>query len=234
MTMAHRYHGFGGGNTSRSGARKREPAGDTDFCRRRLDVHRTGFRLNKSAVFLAAACRRIMKQIPYAVALALALSAAAAQHAEHGTLEPAVRGIYAPRLGDLMILQQIRHAKLWFAVAAANWDLAEHQLNGLQDGFADIASLYPEMLGVAVAPVIDALKAGDLAELGKAIAAQDRVAFVQAFDRLTAGCNACHRTTRHDFIVIQQPISPPFSNQSFPPPRPGAGAMPGPGLHDHR
>jgi len=62
-----------------------------------------------------------------ALATAMAPAATVAQH-EHEEARPAVTGAYAPRLSELMILQQIRHSKLWFAVAANNWELAEHGL----------------------------------------------------------------------------------------------------------
>jgi hypothetical protein len=163
-----------------------------------------------------------------ALVVAMALSAAQGQHHPGGMM---ATGPYAPRLGDLMTLQQIRHAKLWFAVAANNWPLADHELSGLKDGFSDIAQLYPTIEGVAVAGAVAALSERELADLGKAIQAQDRIRFVAAFDQLTAACNACHQTARHGFIVIQQPISPPFNNQSFAPT--GQGTPPGGDLHPH-
>lgn len=165
-----------------------------------------------------------------ALAAALALSAARAQH-EHDDVPPAVTGGYAPRLGELMILQQIRHSKLWFAVAANNWELADHGLAALKAGFADVARIYPNAYGVAFAPVITALNDNELTELTKAIAEQDRVKFTIAFDQLTAACNACHQVSQHSFIVIQQPISPPFNNQSFTPP--GGQSPPPGGGHQH-
>jgi hypothetical protein len=141
--------------------------------------------------------------------------APAQQH--HGGSEPAVAGAFAPRVGDLMILQQIRHAKLWFAAAANNWELAEHELDGLKDTFEDLARLYPIIRQVPVVQVVGSLVEGELGELGKAVAAQDRFRFTVAYGGLTAACNACHQATQHAFIVIQQPISPPFNNQSFAP-----------------
>src|SRR5262249_25961561 len=148
----------------------------------------------------------MMRWIPLvAVMLAtvLALSAARAQH-EHEDPPPAVAGGYAPRLGELMILQQIPHSKLWFAVAANNWELADHGLAELKTGFADVARIYPNAYGVAFEPAIGALNENELAELANAIAAQDRVKFTIAFDQLTAACNACHQVSQHGFIVIQQ------------------------------
>jgi len=166
------------------------------------------------------------------VALAAAVVSSIAQAQHHDAGPPAVGGGYAPRLGELMILQQIRHSKLWFAVAANNWDLAEHGLDELKAGFGDVERLYPTAHGVTVAPVIAALNEREIAELAKAVEARDRVKFTIAFDQLTAACNACHQVSNHGFIVIQQPISPPFNNQSFTPPG-GQSPPGGGGSHPH-
>ena len=45
----------------------------------------------------------------------------------------------------------------------------------------------------------------------------DRAEFDLAFDSLSAGCNSCHRTLDHGFIVIQRPTLLPYSNQNFAP-----------------
>jgi hypothetical protein len=158
-----------------------------------------------------------------AAVLAAAISVAAAQAPHEQHPGSTASNPYVPRVGDLMILQQIRHAKIWFAVAANNWPLAGHELAGLKDGFDDMNRLYPSIQGISVAPVVGALATGELTELAKAIEAKDRIGFVTAFDRLTAACNACHRNADHGFIVIQQPISPPFNNQSY---APGPGQNP--------
>jgi hypothetical protein len=158
----------------------------------------------------------------------LAYSAAHAQH--HGIIEATPDGTYTPRLGDLMIMQQIRHAKLWFAAAANNWELAEHELDALKAGFADMIKLFPVVYEIAVPPVIGALNENEIAQLSEAIVARDRFKFAGAFDKLTAACNACHQVTSHTFIVIQQPISPPFNNQSLTPGPPDPSGMSG---HPH-
>jgi hypothetical protein len=159
----------------------------------------------------------MMRRALIAVAAVLTVTTASAQQHPHEGAPAAIAGGYAPRLGDLMMMQQIRHAKLWFAVAANNWELAEHSLEGLKTGFADLAQLYPTFYGVSAAPVIAALNEREIAELGRAVEARDRVKFTVAFDQLTAACNACHQAAKHGFIVVQQPISPPFNNQSFAP-----------------
>jgi hypothetical protein len=155
--------------------------------------------------------------IPLLGALAAALAHPAARAQHHSVVETTPEGPYTPRLGDVMTMQQIRHSKLWFAAAANNWELAEHELDGLKQGFADIAKLFPIVYDVPVAPAIRALDDNEIAQLSEAIGARDRFKFAGAFDKLTAACNACHQVTKHAFIVIQQPISPPFNNQSFTP-----------------
>jgi hypothetical protein len=80
----------------------------------------------------------------------------------------------------------------------------------LKEGFAHVDKLIGgETVQQAVGVHIDALR--------KAIEAKDREAFTRWFDRLSAGCNDCHRLLDHAFIAIQRPASQSYSNQSFAP-----------------
>lgn len=115
-------------------------------------------------------------------------------------------------IGDVMAFQQERHLKLWFAGRAGNWPLADYEIGKLKDGFADIDKLIGgDTVGNAVAAPIAALE--------KAIESKNKDSFARAFDQLTAGCNSCHRTLDHAFIVIQRPEAWPYGNQSFAPPK---------------
>src|SRR6516162_8672575 len=115
-------------------------------------------------------------------------------------------------IGDVMAFQQERHFKLWFAGRAGNWPLADYELGKLKDAFDDIDKLLGgETVGKAVG--------GPIAALGKAIDGKDKDSFTRGFDQLTAGCNSCHRTLDHAFIVIQRPNILPYGNQSFAPPK---------------
>ena len=111
-----------------------------------------------------------------------------------------------------MARQQERHIKLWFAGRGGNWPLADFEIDALKDGFEDVNN----MLGGDT--VKDAVGA-PIAALEKAIDAKDRAAFTGAYDKLTAGCNSCHHTLDHAFIVIQRPTLLPYSDQSFAPPK---------------
>jgi len=113
-------------------------------------------------------------------------------------------------IGDVMGFQQERHFKLWFAGRAGNWPLADYEIGKLKDGFDDIDKLLGgETVSKAVGAPISAVE--------KAIESKDKDSFVRAFDELTAGCNSCHRTLDHAFIVIQRPNASPYGNQSFAP-----------------
>jgi hypothetical protein len=113
-------------------------------------------------------------------------------------------------IGAVLGFQQQRHLKLWFAGRAGNWPLAEYEIDKLKDGFADIDKL----IGGGT---VDNAVGAPIAALEKAIESKNKDAFVRAFDQLTAGCNSCHRTLDHAFIVIQRPEASPFGNQTFAP-----------------
>lgn len=66
---------------------------------------------------------------------------------------------YAPGLGEIMTLQQMRHTKLWPAGEAGNWDLAAYEINELGEGFDDIVKFHPTHEESPVAPK-DALPSG--------------------------------------------------------------------------
>jgi hypothetical protein len=117
-----------------------------------------------------------------------------------------------PHLSEIMVQQQMRHIKLWFAGDAGNWPLADYEIDHLKDGFDDVAKL----LGGDIA---QQHVGGAISRLEKAIEAKDHGAFVSAFDRLSVGCNECHRTLDHAFIVIQRPVLLPYSDQNFSPER---------------
>jgi hypothetical protein len=119
---------------------------------------------------------------------------------------------YQPGLGEIMALQQMRHIKLWFAGHVGDWPLADYEIGELKEGFDDVSQL----LG---GDIVEQHVGGPLATLQKAIDAKDGAAFTAAFDSLSAGCNACHHTLDHPFIVIQRPASLPYSNQVFAPPK---------------
>jgi hypothetical protein len=142
------------------------------------------------------------------VAALLAIPVANAQDAS--TQRGAAAEAYEPNIGDIMAHQQMRHIKLWFAGRAGNWPLADYEIDKLKGGFDDVnKQMGGDTMEKAVGPPIAAIE--------KAIEIKDRDSFTRAFDQLTAGCNSCHRTLDHAFLVIQRPDLLPYGNQSFAP-----------------
>ena len=149
-----------------------------------------------------------------AVIAALALVAVVAPAAMAQVSRPAGGSDYTPRLGDLMNMVQTRHIKLWFAAKNSSWDLAAYELAQIKAGLSDAAGMYSGLPVNNLTTMSDPLDA-----LAAAIKAKDGKKFAASFGTLTTGCNACHQTMERSFVVIQQPPTSPFSNQSFAPAR---------------
>ena len=119
---------------------------------------------------------------------------------------------YLPRLGDIMNLVQVRHAKLSFAGQAKNWDLASYELTQLRQSLADAAIFYSGL------PVDNVTTLGKpIQSISDAIAAKDGKRFASALTELTAGCNACHASMDRGYVAIRMPTDKPFGNQDFRP-----------------
>jgi len=128
---------------------------------------------------------------------------------------------YAPGLGEIMTLTQMRHAKLWLAGSHENWPLARYELDELQEGMDDAAKLHPthKNTSVPVPQLIDSTMKAPLTQLGEAVKTENRERFVKAFDALTQGCNGCHQATKLGFNVVTRPVGNPYVNQAFRPVR---------------
>lgn len=126
---------------------------------------------------------------------------------------------YVPDLGDIMETAQLRHFKLSYAGGAKNWTLADYELGQIRKSLLTAAALYPDSANIALAKLIKEFSEPALTQVDDAIKAQNSAAFSQAFGRLTAACNSCHRAAGYGFIVIRVPTASPFSNQLFAPNR---------------
>ena len=136
--------------------------------------------------------------------------AARAQQTDKPAASPPEADAGGPGLGEIMTLQQLRHIKLWFAGRARNWPLADYELGELNEGFEDVSKL----LG---GDIIEKNVGAGMKDLQKIVDDKDAAGFAAAYDRLSAGCNSCHRTLDHAFIAIQRPTVLPYSDQNFAP-----------------
>jgi len=153
-----------------------------------------------------------------AIAAVLATRSVAQNPMGDADAEPAP---FNPQMAALMsMLIQPRHAKLGLAGKAENWPLAGYALKELKQGFLVSARAVPRWKGLPVPDLFDAAVSQPLALLDFAIKAQEPHQFAEGYARLTTGCNACHATTDHAFVVIKAPDSgDAFPNQDFQPKR---------------
>ena len=153
-----------------------------------------------------------------AITAALSTRGAAQNPMGDPNAEPAP---FNPQMAALMsMLIQPRHAKLGLAGQAENWALAGYALKELRQGFLVISRAVPRWKGLPVPELLDAAVSQPLAQLDFAIKANEPHQFGEGYARLTAGCNACHATTDHPFVVIKTPDSAAaFPNQDFQPKR---------------
>jgi len=121
--------------------------------------------------------------------------------------------------GDPSMLIQPRHTKLALAGKAENWPLAGYMLKELRQGFAVVSKAVPRFKGLPVPDLVDAAVSQPITLLDYAIKLGYQRQFDEAYENLTKGCNACHATTDHAFVVIKAPDASPFPDQDFAPKR---------------
>jgi hypothetical protein len=128
---------------------------------------------------------------------------------------------FNPQMAALMsMLIQPRHAKLGLAGKVENWPLAGYAFKELRQSFLVTARAVPRWRGLPVPDLFDAAVNGPLVALDFAIKASELRLFNEAYEKLTAGCNNCHATTDHAYVVITAPASSAaFPNQDFQPKR---------------
>jgi hypothetical protein len=136
-----------------------------------------------------------------------------------GCTRQTVESSFVPGLGEIMTLTQMRHAKLWFAGEAGNWELVEYELDELNEGLDDAAKFHPTHKDVElpIPALIDKIMASPIKQLQEAAEAKDTGLFIKRFDELTDACNQCHQATDFGFNVVTRPTANPYSNQVFGP-----------------
>lgn len=131
-----------------------------------------------------------------------------------------VQHIPAPELGQQMLELQIRHDRLWWAGQAGNWNLAYYMVSELGETLRGIEQTNgdaPELQPAKLSEVMPAIMDPSIKGVQDALAKKDKAAFAQAFDRLSASCNACHATAGVQFLHIQRPQTPLLDNLRYAP-----------------
>src|SRR5439155_2426658 len=75
----------------------------------------------------------------------------------------------APGLGEYMTTIQLHAGKLWFAAKAANWELAQYELDELKETMEAAKALNAEKNGVKISNVLDSVLQTQVAQLTESI-----------------------------------------------------------------
>jgi hypothetical protein len=153
-----------------------------------------------------------------AAALLARDNASLAQNASPPAPPPAAAGPvpFQMTMGDMMnTLVQPRHAKLGLAGKAENWALALYAITEVRQAFNAISKSLPRFRGLPVPELVEAAVGQPIKDVAAAIKQQDAQQFAAAYEKLTQGCNACHATADHPFVVIKAPDESNFPNQDF-------------------
>jgi hypothetical protein len=153
--------------------------------------------------------------IRIAAALAFVVAAGAAS-AQAVSDQP-----YHPGLGDLMTTTvQPRHIKLGLAGQQKNWAYADYEAHELQEAFQRAEAVWPKWRNIPIEQMIHFNTDGPIADLEKAIKAQDDAGFDKAYKQLTEACDTCQQGAGRGVIVIKVPDAAMFPDQDFrvPPP----------------
>ncbi len=125
------------------------------------------------------------------------------------------KSAYHPELGEQMLGLQIRHARLWFAGEAGNWNLAAFELQEIKEAFDAVVEQNPEhaiFQPQRLADILPAMTKAPITALRDSIDHSNRAEFEKAFDGLSAACTGCHHVAGNDFLVIQRPKTPLLDN----------------------
>jgi hypothetical protein len=121
----------------------------------------------------------------------------------------------APGLGEYMTTIQLHAGKLWFAAKAANWQLAEYELDELKETMEVTKGLNAEKNGVKISNVLDSILQTQVAQLAESIKRKSSTEFQKSYDETLSACNGCHTESGHEFIHIIRPSAPPVTNQRW-------------------
>jgi hypothetical protein len=121
----------------------------------------------------------------------------------------------APGLGEYMSTIQLHAGKLWFAAKAANWGLAEYELDELKETMEAAKGLNAEKNGVKISDVLDSVLQTQVAGLDESIKSKSQSKFQSSYDETLSACNGCHESAGYKFIHIIRPSAPPVTNQKW-------------------
>jgi cytochrome c553 len=109
-----------------------------------------------------------------------------------------------PGLGTIMIEFGHRFYVAYYAAKAGNWELAEYEIHELIE-----AQEVAEVTRPKYTKSLKAFEHSAMANLQKAIKAKDWKLFETNYTQTTDACNACHKSTGHQYIQYRLPKEAP-------------------------
>jgi hypothetical protein len=122
----------------------------------------------------------------------------------HGNLTLDQIGEIQPGLGNIMSSMGRRLTIAYYAAKASNWDLANYQLEELEED-AEIGEVTRPKRKEALKSFLE----GPYTNLKKAAKSKDFNLFQAAFDKTVSGCNGCHASQNVSFIKYVLPKTEP-------------------------
>lgn len=111
-------------------------------------------------------------------------------------------------------MQRYSH-KLYFAGAGENWELSEFYAHEIEETIEEIEEAKVVDEGYDVSALVGTMTNPAFEKVEKAIHDQDAKAFADSYKLLVQSCNACHQTTKHQFVKIEVPAEGKTYNQQF-------------------
>jgi hypothetical protein len=122
---------------------------------------------------------------------------------------------HGTELADYMNKFQRYANKLWFAGNNQNWPLAQFYIHELEESMIELEHANPIEDGIELSPLIRNFGLKPLERIENAVENKETKAFDEAYDLMISNCNNCHHATKHEFIIIQKPLTPAYDNQHF-------------------
>lgn len=111
-------------------------------------------------------------------------------------------------------LQRYSH-KLYLAGNNENWELSEFYAHEIEETIEEIEEAKVVDEGYDISALVGTMTNPAFEKVEKSILDQDAKAFADSYKLLVESCNACHQTTKHQFLKIEIPRERSAFNQNF-------------------
>ncbi|RUA31164.1 MAG: hypothetical protein DSY77_13305 [Bacteroidetes bacterium] len=111
-------------------------------------------------------------------------------------------------------LQTFSH-KLYLAGENENWELSEFYAHEIEETIEEIEEAKVVDEGYDISKLVGTMTNPSFEKVEKSIYEKDVKAFTDSYKLLVQSCNACHQTTKHQFIKIDIPKNKGIFNQDF-------------------